>query len=117
MMTERRDGLDMDEETPLTEPDTALIRYLKTLVTALSVTMIAGVIVLVTVIVMRFNAATAPVAFPEGIALPEGARAQAMTRGPGYLLVITTDGRALVFSADGKTLRQEIALDLPAGTP
>ncbi|PIE06435.1 MAG: hypothetical protein CSA74_12555 [Rhodobacterales bacterium] len=100
----------MDEETPLAKPDAALIRYLKTLVTALSVTMIAGVIVLVSVVVMRFNATTAPVAFPGSIALPEGSQAQAVTRGPGYLLVVTADGRALVFSPDGQSLRQEIAL-------
>ncbi|MCB1337661.1 MAG: hypothetical protein KDK10_09490 [Maritimibacter sp.] len=101
----------MEGETPLSEKDARLVRYLKWLVTTLTVTMIAGFIVLVAVVVMRVNApaALAP-AFPETIALPDGAVAEAVTRGPGYLLVVTTDGRALVFSPDGTTLRQELEI-------
>ena len=100
----------MDEDTPLSDRDAALVRYLKGLVTALSVTMIVGFIVLVTVVVMRFNRDATPVAFPEAIALPGGTVAGAVTRGPDFLLVVTEDGRALVFSPDGTTLRQEITL-------
>ena len=86
------------------------MRYLKWLVTALSVTMIAGFIMVVTVIVMRFNAGTAAPSFPEEISLPVGITAQAVTRGPNFLLVVSEDGRVLVFSPDGQTLRQEILL-------
>ncbi len=98
----------MDEDTPLSEGDARLVRYLKWLVTALSVTMIAGFIVLVTVVVMRFNAETAPMPWPEEIALPEGATASAITRGADFLIVVTEDARVLVYSPDGQTLRQEI---------
>ena len=98
----------MDEETPLTGQDAALVRYLKWLVTALSVTMIAGFIVLVTVVVMRFNQGAGGPAFPGSIALPEGVIAEAVTRGPDYLLVVGTEGRVFVFSPDGQELRQEI---------
>lgn len=110
MTTLSRDGPDMDDEAPLSEKDAALVRYLKGLVTALSVTMIAGFIVLVAVVVMRFNQGAALPAFPDSIALPAGVTAEAVTRGPDYLLVVSTDGRAFVFSPDGQTLRQEIEI-------
>lgn len=75
--------------------------------------MIAGVIVLIALIVMRFNAEPmAPMAaFPEMVALPDGETAQSVTRGPDYLLVITATGRALVLSPDGATLRQEFTIE------
>jgi len=101
---------DMDEDTPLSAQDAALVRYLKWLVTALSVTMIAGFIVLVTVVVMRFNQGKGGLAFPDSIALPDGVTAQSLTRGPDYLLVVGTQGRVFVFSPDGQDLRQEIEI-------
>ena len=110
MVTLKRDVGDMDEDTPLSGQDAALVRYLKWLVTALSVTMIAGFIVLVTVVVMRFNQDVAPAAWPEALALPAGVTPHAVTRGPDFLLVVSEDGRVLVFSPDGQTLRQEIAI-------
>lgn len=114
MVTLRRDGpemnSDMDEDTPLSGRDAALVRYLKWLVTAMSVTMIAGVIVLVTVVVMRFNADIAHTAFPDAIALPEGVTARAVTLGPDFLIVVSEGGRVFVFSPDGETLRQEIEI-------
>ncbi|MCB1331863.1 MAG: hypothetical protein KDK28_21390 [Maritimibacter sp.] len=100
----------MDDETPRTGQDAALVRYLKWLVTALSVTMIAGFIVLVTVVVMRFNQGAGGPAFPDSIALPAGVTAQAVTRGPDYLLVVGTEGRVFVLSTDGQELRQEIEI-------
>jgi hypothetical protein len=98
------------DEAPIPEGQAPLVRYLKWLVTTLTVTMIAGFIVLVSVVVMRFNAA-GTVPLPAEIALPAGATASAITRGPDWLAVVTTDGRILVFDMDGTTLRQEIKID------
>ncbi|WP_281842731.1 DUF6476 family protein [Sinisalibacter aestuarii] len=97
------------DEAPLPEKDARLLRYLKTLVTALTVTMIAGFIVLIAVIVMRFNA-EGTVPLPDQIALPDGVAATAITRGPDWLGVVTDDGRILIYGLDGTTLRQEIAV-------
>lgn len=72
--------------------------------------MIAGFIVLVAVVVMRFNTDTAPTTFPDTIALPEGVTPRAVTRGPDFLIVVSKDGRVFVFSPDGETLRQEIEI-------
>ena len=85
------------------------MRYLKGLVTALTVTMIGGFIVVVAVVVMRFGAAPSQ-SWPDAIALPAGTTAEAVTRGTDFLLVVTTDGRVLVFDPDGQHLRQEIEI-------
>ncbi len=100
-------------DTPISDKDAALLRYLKALVTTLSVTMIAGVIVLIAVIVMRFNAEPrAPL--PENLTLPTGVHATAITRGTDWLGVVTDDGRILIYALDGKNLRQEITVQ-PGG--
>ncbi len=55
---------------------------------------------------------TAP-RLPEEVTLPAGVTAHSVTFGPGWVAVITTDKRLLVFAKDG-TLAQDVALDLPA---
>jgi len=98
------------DEAPLSDKDAALLRYLKGLVTALSVTMIVGFIVLVSVIVMRFNAeGTAPL--PAEITLPGGTKASAVTRGRDWIGIVTDDDRILIFDRDTGTLRQDIAIE------
>ena len=102
--------MDDMNEAPLTGPDAGLVRYLKWLVTSLTVVMIVGLVVLIALVAMRFNQSAPTAVFPDAIALPEGTRAEAVTRGPDYLLVVTEDGRALVFDPSGQFLRQEIDL-------
>jgi hypothetical protein len=50
-----------------------------------------------------------PLALPEGFALPEGAKPQAVTFGDGWIAVVTEDDRILIFGRDGG-LRQEVLL-------
>jgi hypothetical protein len=92
-------------------PDAPLppsLRLLKWLVIILTLTMIGGVITVVGLIVTRMPQAfaTSP-DLPEGLTLPEGARAQAVTFGTGWTAVVTTDDRILIFNSDGQ-LRQEV---------
>ncbi len=86
------------------------MRYLKWLVTTLTVTMIVGLVVLIAVIVMRLNETPAQ-SFPDQIALPDGAIATAITRGSDWIAVVTDDDRILIYDTTGQTLRQEIAVD------
>jgi Flp pilus assembly protein protease CpaA len=89
---------------------------LKALVIVLTLTMIGGVITVVALIVTRMPTAfQARPSVPDALQMPAGAVAQAVTFGTGWIGVVTTDGRMLVFSADG-TLRQEVKIDL-APTP
>ena len=95
-------------------PDAPLppsLRFLKALVIALTLTMIGGVITVVGLLVTRMPQAFSAVgpSLPDGFALPDGARAQAVTFGTGWIAVVTTDDRILLFGRDG-SLRQEVAL-------
>jgi len=77
--------------------------------------MIGGVITVVALIVTRmpqaFTAAAPNV--PEGLTLPKDTSAAAVTFGTGWIAVVTTDDRILIFGKDG-TLRQEFRIAPPA---
>lgn len=90
-------------------PDEGTLRFLKTLVTVLTATMIAGLIVLIVLFVTRFPARETPL--PATIALPDGARALAFTQAPGWYAVVTEGDEILIFDRDTGALRQRIAIE------
>ncbi len=95
-------------------PDPALppsLRFLKGLVIVLTLTMIIGVITVVAVLVTRMPQAfkASGPGLPEGFTLPDGSEAEAVTFGTGWIAVVTTDSRILIFGRDGR-LRQEVAI-------
>lgn len=97
------------QEAPFPQDQAPVVRYLKVLVTTLTVTMIVGFLVLVAVVVMRFRAdATAPL--PVEVTLPTGTKATAVTRGPDWIGIVTSDNRILILELDGETIRQEIQI-------
>ncbi|MCX7286561.1 MAG: DUF6476 family protein [Rhodobacterales bacterium] len=102
------DPVTSDAPEPALPPS---LRFLKGLVIILTLTMIGGVITVVTVLVTRMpQAFVAPApALPEGFALPAGVSAEAVTFGKGWVAVVTGDNRILIFGKDGK-LRQDVAL-------
>jgi Family of unknown function (DUF6476) len=112
-----------DPAPPANSPDTPdaplppSLRFLKWLVIVLTLTMIGGVITVVGLIVTRMPqafAATGP-DLPKTLRLPEGARATAVTFGTGWIAVVTTDDRILIFGVDG-VLKQEVQIS-PAPGP
>ena len=78
--------------------------------TGLTLVMIVGVITIVVLLVIRLNRPPPPLALPDAIALPSGAEAGAVTVGRGFVLVLTSDDRALVYAPDG-TLRDTIEIE------
>ena len=68
--------------------------------------MILGIAVIVLLLFMRLPSG--------GVEVPEldlmGATAAAFTRGPDWFAVTTTDGRILIYGADG-ALRQEVVIE------
>ena len=98
-------------DTPETEVLPPSLRLLKWLVIVLTLTMIGGVITVVGLIVTRMpQAFVAPAPMlPDGFALPRGTEAAAVTFGTGWVAVVTTDNRILIFGRDG-TFRQEVPL-------
>ncbi|WP_434613387.1 DUF6476 family protein [Tabrizicola sp. M-4] len=85
------------------------LRFLKWLVIVLMVTMIGGVITIVGVLVTRMPDGSGP-ALPENLVLPDGTVPEAVTVTRDLVLVVTGDGRVLVFGRNGQ-FRQEIRLD------
>ncbi|MDA5094714.1 DUF6476 family protein [Aliiroseovarius sp. KMU-50] len=85
------------------------VRFLKILVTTLTATTIIGLIVLITVIVMRFQQENV-VPLPDELVLPAGVTATAVTRGPGWFAVVTDDERILILEPDGQTIRREVSI-------
>ena len=76
----------------------------------LTLTMIVGVITVVGLLVTRMpDGKSGSLPLPQSLHLPDGATAQAVTMGSGWIGVVTTDNRLLIFGADG-ALRQEIAV-------
>ncbi|HOZ35330.1 MAG TPA: DUF6476 family protein [Tabrizicola sp.] len=104
----------MSEPVMPDAPDPTLppsLRLLKGLVIVLTLTMIGGVITVVGLLVTRMPQAFSAVgpSLPDGFTLPAGAKAEAVTFGTGWIAVVTTDQRILIFGRDG-TLRQEVTL-------
>lgn len=86
------------------------IRFLKILVTALTVTMIAGLVTIVTLLVIRLPDKTSLPELPASVQLPDGAKPEAVTFARAGLIVVTDRNEILVYSPDGALLHQ-VALD------
>lgn len=99
--------MDTDPHNQTEEP--ANIRFLRRLVTVLTATMILGLLVLITLIVIRLQAPS--IILPDQVSLPEGVTATAYTQGQGWFAVVTDDERILIYDGQSGALRQEIGLE------
>jgi hypothetical protein len=98
-------------ESPEPQPvDPALVKYLRILVTVLTVTMIAGFLVIIALFVTKFSVASGP-ALPDQITLPDGTAAQAFTSTRNWFAIVTTDNRILIYDLGGDLLQ---SIDVPA---
>lgn len=73
------------------------LKYLKWLVTILTVTMIGGVLTVVGLLVMQFGAMR-DIPLPDEIELPDGSKAVAFTQGDDWYAVVTEADEILIFS-------------------
>ena len=96
------------DDTPRPVDDRTL-RFLRLLVTVLTATMILGLLVIITLLVIRFSDSRLPL--PDRIELPGGVTATAFTRGDGWFAVVTGDDRILIYNAETGTLVQQIAIE------
>ena len=83
----------------------------------LMITMIVGVITVVGLLVTRMpNVNAMAPALPEQLQMPAGAKATAVTMGAGWIGVVTTDNRILIYSRESGALMQDIKVNaLSAG--
>lgn len=86
-------------------PEPRRLRNLRWLVTALTATLILGVITITAMIVIRLAPGPAPIALPPVVTLPPGETATAVTAGLDWVAVVTRDraGRERIRLVDGLT--------------
>ncbi|MFD1157568.1 DUF6476 family protein [Roseovarius aestuarii] len=97
--------------SPETQPvDPALVKYLRILVTVLTVTMILGFIVIVVLFVTKFSDAFSA-DLPDVITLPDGSVATAFTQGKGWYAVVTDGNKILIYNQKTGDLSQTIAIE------
>ena len=78
------------------------------------ITMILGVITVVFVLVTRMPDGRAQIpALPAQISLPNGAQAQAITYGPGWIAVVSQDSQLFIFDTNGN-LRESLTINTSA---
>lgn len=100
-------------ESPEPQPvDPALVKYLRVLVTGLTVTMIAGFLVIVALFVTKFSGSFGS-DLPDQIALPDGTSAQAFTRAENWFAIVTTDNRILIYDLNGALMQSIAVTDAP----
>ena len=99
----------MSDQSPLPEPGN--LRFLRLLVTILTGTMIAGLLAIITLLVIRFPTATP--ALPEAITLPDGTLVTAFTQAPSWYAVVTAGDEILIFDRATGALRQILVIKPP----
>ena len=87
------------------------VRFVKRLVVVLTGVMIVGITLIVGLLVLRLSAPPAPLALPDGLEMPAGLRAEAVTLARDLVLVVPEGGaEVLVFDRASGALRGRIAL-------
>jgi hypothetical protein len=81
----------MGDRTPDDLPEPRRLRQLRRLVTALTATLIAGVITVVALLVIRLAPVTHPPELPASLELPGDESARAVTFGTDWIAVVTAD--------------------------
>jgi len=99
----------LDDIENSSEP--ANLRFLRRLVTALTATMILGVLTVIVLLVIRLNTQGDTLALPDRITLPSGSIATAFTVGADWYAVVTKDDEILIFDHTTGSLRRTISLD------
>ncbi len=99
----------MNEKNPQDIPEPANLRFLRRLITVLTLTMIFGLLTIIGLIVMRFTGEVEP-PLPTEIVLPDGAKVQSFTIGSDWAAVVTQDNRIIVFNRDDYSIRQTIQI-------
>ena len=95
------------DDAPIGQDEAGNLRFLRRLVTALTATMILGVLAIVTLLVIRLQMPAGPYV-PDAIVLPDGVTATAYTQGTGWIAIVTNTQEILIYDPDGHTLRQRI---------
>jgi hypothetical protein len=97
------------DQAPENDSDQPLVTYLKRLVTAMAIVMIAGFVVLIGTLVIRLNAD--PIPLPDRVTLPAGVSAVAFTQGTDWYAVVTDADTILIYDRGTGALTQTVSID------
>jgi hypothetical protein len=100
-----------DQEHEDQVPDPAGLRFLRGLVTVLTLIMVGGVVTIIILLVMRFR--DVPPNLPAEITLPAGAKATGFSQGTQWFAVITDQDEILIFDRVTGRLTQTIKVQTP----
>ena len=103
------DEADMND-VPISEAEVKNLRFLRMLVTALTVTMILGLLSIVALLVIRFTTENPVLVMPGNIELPDGAQATAFTQSVKWYAVVTTDNQILIYDRKSGELLQTVSV-------
>lgn len=98
-----------DSDDDVTEP--ANLRFLRRLVTVLTVVMICGVLVVIGLLVTRLSR-DAPI-LPDQISLPDGATARALTQGDTWYAIVTDRNQIVIFDRLTGKITQTVEITSP----
>lgn len=98
------------DDVPISQGELRNIRFLRILVTTLTITMILGLLTIVGLLVIRFTGNSASLLLPDEITLPDGSRATAFTRGTDWYAIVTADDQILIYDTATGDLRQTITV-------
>lgn len=87
-----------DADTQSLPPD---LRFLKALVTTLAGVMIVGLLLVIGLLVTRLLQRPPLPALPASVVLPEGAAPAAVTFARNWLVVVSEDGRVMLYRPEG----------------
>ncbi|WP_281955526.1 DUF6476 family protein [Pseudophaeobacter arcticus] len=93
-----------DPSKPEIQDEPPQLKFLRRLVTTLTVVMIGGLVLVVSLLVIRLSADSPKL--PGKITLPAGTTAQAVTFGSGWIAVVTTDNQILILDPESHAVRQ-----------
>jgi hypothetical protein len=98
-----------DPSKPEIQDEPPQLKFLRRLVTTLTVVMIGGLVLVVSLLVIRLSADSPTL--PSKITLPAGTTARAVTFGSGWIAVVTTDDQILILDPDSQAVRQTIDIE------
>ncbi|KAE9627869.1 DUF6476 family protein [Parasedimentitalea maritima] len=85
------------------------LKFLRRLVTTLTAVMIGGLVVVISLLVIRLS--DKDVTLPDSITLPDGTTPTAVTFGNGWIAVVSDRNQILILDADSGDLRQTITIE------
>jgi len=89
--------------------DPTNIRFLRILVTTLTVTMIAGIIIVITLLVIKLQ--PSKIKIPQEITLPKGTKAISYSQGSDWIAIISSDDRIFIFDSVTGKIRKQIKIN------